>query len=288
MKLALGAAQFGSPYGIANQSGQVSREEVKEILTIARLNCIDTLDTAITYGESEACLGEVGLDDFKVITKLPAIPENIHNINSWVNNQIQASLKRLNTSSLYAILLHRPEQLLTSKGDALWRSLEKLKEDGVVKKIGISISDPSELDYLINSFSIDLVQTPFNLVDQRLSLSGWLEKLNTLGVEVHTRSAFLQGLLLMPVTAIHEKFKFWLPLFNTWQDWLLDNNTSAVEACIGFVQAYSQIDKIVVGVDSAQQIKQLIQAEKKASNSVWPDINCSDIDLINPANWNIL
>ena len=92
----------------------------------------------------------------------------------------------------------------------------------------------------------------------------------------------------MPVTAIHEKFKFWLPLFNTWQDWLLDNNTSAVEACIGFVQAYSQIDKIVVGVDSAQQIKQLIQAEKKASNSVWPDINCSDIDLINPANWNIL
>ena len=288
MKLALGTAQFGSPYGIANQSGQVSREEVKEILTIARLNYIDILDTAITYGESETCLGEVGYDGFKVITKLPAFSENIQNINSWVNNQMQASLKRLNTSSLYATLLHRPEQLLTSKGDALWRSLEKLKEDGVVKKIGISISDPSELDYLINSFSIDLVQTPFNLVDQRLSLSGWLEKLNTLGIEVHTRSAFLQGLLLMPVTAIHEKFKFWLPLFNTWHDWLLDNNTSAVEACIGFVQAYSQIDKMVVGVDSTQQLKQLIQAEKKPSNSVWPDINCSDRDLINPANWNIL
>ena len=288
MKLALGTAQFGSAYGIGNQSGQVSREELKEILTIARLNFIDTLDTAISYGESEACLGEVGLVDFKVITKLPAIPENIQNINSWVNNQMQASLKRLNTSPLYAILLHRPEQLLTSKGDVLWRSLEKLKEDGVVKKIGISISDPSELDYLINSFSIDLVQTPFNLVDQRLLLSGWLEKLYTLGVEVHTRSAFLQGLLLMPVTAIHEKFKFWLPLFNTWHEWLLDNNTSAVEACIGFVQEYSQIDKMIVGVDSTQQLKQLIEVEKKPSNTTWPDINCSDRDLINPANWNIL
>ena len=99
MKLALGTAQFGSPYGIANQSGQVSREEVKEILALARLNNIDTLDTAITYGESEACLGEVGLDGFKVITKLPAFTENIQNINSWVNNQMQASLKRLNTSS---------------------------------------------------------------------------------------------------------------------------------------------------------------------------------------------
>ena len=139
MKLALGTAQFGLPYGIANQSGQVSREEVKEILTIARLNYIDTLDTAITYGESEACLGEVGLDGFKVITKLPAFPENIQNINSWVNNQMQASLKRLNTSSLYATLLHRPEQLLTSKGDALWRSLEKLKEDGFIDNTTISL-----------------------------------------------------------------------------------------------------------------------------------------------------
>ena len=80
MKLALGTAQFGSAYGIANQSGRVSREEVKEIITLARLNFIDTLDTAIAYGESEACLGEVGVDDFMVITKLPAIPENIQNI----------------------------------------------------------------------------------------------------------------------------------------------------------------------------------------------------------------
>ena len=114
------------------------------------------------------------------------------------------------------------------------------------------------------------------------------EELNTLGVEVHTRSAFLQGLLLMPVTVIHEKFKLWLPLFDTWHDWLLDNDTSAVEACIGFVKAYSQIDKMVVGVDSTQQLKQLIQAEKKPSNIAWPDINCADRDLINPANWKLL
>ena len=287
MKLALGTVQFGLPYGISNQSGQVCQEEVKAILSEARLNYIDTLDTAITYGESETCLGAVGIDGFNVITKLPAFAGNIQNINSWVIDQIKSSLKRLNTSKLYAILLHRPDQLLTSKGDILWQSLEKLKKDGVVKKIGVSISDPSELDNLTNSFSIDLVQTPFNLVDQRLVLSGWLERLYASGVVVHTRSAFLQGLLLMPITAIPKKFKYWLPLLNTWHDWLLDNDISAAEACIGFVQAHSQIDKMVVGVQSKEQLKQLIQAEKNQANPVWPDINCSDKDLINPANWSI-
>lgn len=288
MKLALGTAQFGSPYGIANQSGKVSLEEVKQILTEARLSYIDTVDTAILYGESEICLGEVGLEGFKVITKLPSVPENIQNINNWVNNQMQASLKRLNKPSLYATLLHRPDQLLTSKGEALWRSLEKLKEDGVVKKIGVSISNPSELDYLSNNFSIDLVQAPFNLIDQRLVSSGWLEKLYLSGIEVHTRSAFLQGLLLMPINAIHRKFKHWLPLFNTWHNWLLNNNISALEACISFVQMHSQIEKFVVGVESKKQLKQLIQIEKEQTSIIFPNINCSDEKLINPSNWKLL
>ncbi len=288
MKLALGTVQFGLSYGIANKSGQVGQEEVKEILSVARLNYIDTLDTAITYGESEACLGEVGIDGFNVITKLPAFAGNIQSINSWVNDQIKTSLKRLNTSKLYAILLHRPEQLLTSKGDALWRSLEKLKEDGVVKKIGVSISNPSELDHLSNSFSIDLVQAPFNLIDQRLVSSGWLDKLYLSGIEVHTRSAFLQGLLLMPINEIPKKFKNWLPLFITWHDWLHDNNISALKACIGFVQMHSQIKKFVVGVESTKQLRQLIQVEKEQTSIVFPYINCSDEQLINPSNWNLL
>ena len=92
----------------------------------------------------------------------------------------------------------------------------------------------------------------------------------------------------MPATAIPEKFKHWLPLFNTWHDWLLDNNTSAAHACIGFVQAHPQIDKIVVGVESIQQLKQLIQAAKEPPNTAWPNINCSDEDLINPSNWDVL
>ena len=287
-RLALGTVQFGLPYGITNQSGQVSLEVAKDIIALARLSGIDTLDTAIAYGNSEASLGQIGVGDFKVITKLPALPENIANVDLWVRDQMHASLKRLNVTSVYGVLMHRSQQLIAPKGKDLYKTLGQLKAEGVVKKIGVSIYAPSELDSLMNVCQVDLVQAPFNLIDQRLQSSGWLQKLHDAGVEVHTRSAFLQGLLLIPVAAIPEKFKYWLPLFNTWQSWLFDNNISAAQACIGFVQAHPQIAKVVVGVESIQQLRQLTHKVKEQPYTVLPNINCSDEYLINPSNWNIL
>lgn len=286
-RLAIGTVQFGLPYGIANQSGQVSHEGAKGIIALARLSGIDTLDTAIAYGESESNLGDVGLDGFKVITKLPALPENIVDVNRWVRDQMLASLQRLNVTSVYGVLIHNSQQLLDPKGKDVYQMLGQLKAEGIVQKIGMSIYAPSELESLMNVCQIDLVQAPYSLIDQRLQSSGWIQKLHDLGVELHTRSAFLQGLLLMPVTAIPEKFKHWLPLFNTWHSWLRDNNTSAVQACIGFVQAHPQIAKVVVGVETIQQLEQLIQAEKETPNTEYPNINCFDEDLINPSNWNM-
>jgi aryl-alcohol dehydrogenase-like predicted oxidoreductase len=286
--LALGTVQFGLPYGISNKSGQVSCQAAKAIIALARSSGIDTIDTAIAYGESEACLGEIGLDGFKVITKLPAMPNNIEDVGFWVHDQMQASLQRLNVETVYGLLLHRSQQLLGPKGKALAQAIGQLKSEGVVQKIGVSIYDPSELDTVMNACTIDLVQAPFNLIDQRLQSSGWLQKLYDAGVEVHVRSVFLQGLLLMPAAEIPEKFKHWRPLFNNWHSWLLDNNISAAQACIGYVQDHPQIAKIVLGVENIQQLKQLIQAEKEPPNIGWPNIDCSDEHLINPSNWNAL
>ena len=286
MTLVLGTVQFGLPYGIANQNGQVSLDDAKKIIALARLSGIDTLDTAIAYGNSEASLGHIGVNGFKVITKLPILPENVSNVGLWVHNQIRESLQKLNVESVYAVLIHHSQQLLGPKGKDLYQSLEHLKTKGLVKKVGISIYDPIELDSVMNAFTIDLVQAPFNLIDQRLNSSGWLQKLYDQGVEVHARSVFLQGLLLMPATSIPEKFKNWLPLLNTWHEWLLDNNTLATQACIGFVQAHPQISKAVVGVQSTIQFGQLIQAANHSSMIQWPDISSNDENLINPSNWN--
>ena len=59
--LALGAVQFGLPYGISNSTGQVTLNAAESIISYATSKGIDTIDTAILYGDSETCLGKVGV-----------------------------------------------------------------------------------------------------------------------------------------------------------------------------------------------------------------------------------
>lgn len=285
MKIALGTVQFGLPYGVANQTGQVSREEARDILAYA-LECgIDTLDTAVAYGESEACLGEIGADGFKLVTKLPALPECVSDVDSWVKEQTQASLRRLNVNNVYGLLLHRSQLLAGNRGRALAQALQRLKADGLVNKIGVSIYSPAELEVIIQSCQIDLIQAPFNLLDRRLHTSGWLFRLHDSGIEIHARSAFLQGLLLLPRTRIPSKFMAWDALWNSWHKWQVDNAISAVEACLNFPLSFPEIDRVVVGIDSKTQLKELVQATRSQRVKSLPDLACNDERLINPANW---
>jgi aryl-alcohol dehydrogenase-like predicted oxidoreductase len=287
-RLALGTVQFGLSYGIANKAGQVTRPEAKAMLQLASTNGIDTLDTAIAYGDSEMCLGEVGTEDFKVVTKLPAIPVDCADVSDWVQQQVSASLSRLGVTSVYGLLLHRPEQLLGPNGTELYRVLQTLKDNGQVQKVGVSIYSPEELEALTPQFRFDLVQAPFNLVDRRLYRSCWLQRLKDDGVEVHTRSAFLQGLLLMTQADIPDKFLPWSGLWQKWHRWLADYNGSAIQACLAFPLSFSEIDQVVVGADSVNQLAQIVSATNSPPISELPDLQCEDEDLINPAHWSKL
>lgn len=285
MRLALGTAQFGLSYGIANQDGQVTRAVAKAMLQLAAANGIDTLDTAIAYGESEACLGEVGIQRFKLVTKLPAVPDGCADVNGWVREQVDASLARLGVGAVYGLLLHRPQQLLERGGKVLYRSLQDLKEAGCVQKVGVSIYAPSELEALTAQYYFDLVQAPFNLVDRRLHTTGWLQRLNDEGVEIHTRSAFLQGLLLMPQADIPGKFAPWGELWGKWHDWLAQHTVSAVQACLAFPLLFPEISRVVVGADTVSQLEQIISAAVDPTLVDLPDLRCEEENLINPARW---
>lgn len=286
--LALGTVQFGLPYGIANSDGQVTRSTAKAMLQLAAANGIDMLDTAIAYGESETCLGEVGTQGFKLVTKLPSVPEGCTDVSGWVREQVAASLARLGVNAVYGLLLHRPEQLLGAEGKAFYQTLQELKESGLVQKVGVSIYAPSELEVLTSRYRIDLVQAPFNLVDRRLHTTGWLKRLNDAGIEVHTRSAFLQGLLLMPYEAIPPKFARWAELWSRWHEWLSRHNISPVQACLAFPLLFPEIDRVVVGADSVGQLEQIISAAASVVTDELPDLHCDAEDLINPSHWSRL
>jgi aryl-alcohol dehydrogenase-like predicted oxidoreductase len=287
-RLSLGTAQFGSCYGIANSLGQVSAAEAKALLQVAAADDVNTLDTAIGYGEAEELLGKLGVQGFNVVTKLPALPDDCADVSGWVQEQVNASLSRLDITQIYGLLLHRPEQLLGANGSALYHALLALKDNRQVQKVGISIYSPTELDVLMPRYRFDLVQAPFNVIDQKLHRSGWMRRLKDDDIEIHTRSTFLQGLLLMPQADIPEKFSPWSDLWRVWHQWLLKNQVSAVQACLAFPLAYPEIDRIVLGVNSTSQLSEIMSAAKKPLPADLPDIYCDDENIIYPTNWNRL
>jgi aryl-alcohol dehydrogenase-like predicted oxidoreductase len=284
-RLALGTAQFGLNYGIANKCGQVTKFQTKAILRLLMQRGIDMLDTAIAYGESESCLGEIGVENFQIITKLPLIPEDCVDVVSWIKEQIQASFKRLKVKQIYGLLLHRPNQLLTNYGKAIYQALQELKAIGQVQKIGVSIYNPEELKALISQYKLDLVQAPFNLVDRRLQRTGWLQRLKDNDIEVHCRSIFLQGLLLLAKHEFPAKFAPWWGLWNKWQDWLEHSSVSAIQACLLFPLSFAEIDRVVVGVDNVSQLEEIIVLTKCNNSIAFPDLSCEEEKFISPIHW---
>jgi aryl-alcohol dehydrogenase-like predicted oxidoreductase len=258
------------------------------MLRFASQKGVDLIDTAISYGDSENCLGELGTEGFKLVTKLPAIPEDCFDVNDWVKNELKASMARMRVTSVYGLLLHRPYQLLDIKGSALYKSLQCLKENGIVQKIGISVYSPQELDDLMPKYPIDLVQAPFNLIDRRLYRSGWLKRLKEKGVELHTRSTFLQGLLLLKKVNIPENFSSWDKFWHKWHNWLAETELSPIQACLAFSLSFKEIDKIVVGADNLYQLTQILNIKNSFVLSEFPNLECKDENLINPTTWKML
>jgi aryl-alcohol dehydrogenase-like predicted oxidoreductase len=280
MRLALGTVQFGLSYGIANTHGQVAQDEIGAILATARHSGVDTLDTAIAYGDSEARLGQAGVVGFRLVSKLPKL-ESAEGIDMIV----RGSLQRLGIPMLHGLLLHRSEDLTGTHAQAIHTALSGLKADGLVRKIGVSIYDPTELEPIVSRFAIDMVQAPYNVIDRRLETSGWLGQLKDAGVEVHTRSALLQGLLMMAGTDRPPYFSRWASLWTRWDAWLAASGATPLAAALGFALADQRIDRVVLGVDSAVQLREVLSAAKLGSPPVPAELASDDIDLINPARW---
>jgi aryl-alcohol dehydrogenase-like predicted oxidoreductase len=284
MKLALGTAQFGSAYGIASPQPQIGFLESKAIIDSAFRQGMTVLDTAMGYGESEARLGQIGVHPWKVISKLPEVPAG-ENGTTWIANAVKQSLEKLKIESLYGLLLHRPAQLLSDKGPAIYAVLQRLKADGLVQKIGVSIYQPGELDSIFSVAEVDLVQSPLSVLDRRLITSGWLDRLADRGVEVHARSVFLQGRLLMSADQRPAKFDRWADLWARYHKWTASTGLTPLQVCIAYVSALPQVQQVVVGVNGLNHINEILQAQTRQEPIWTPDLATEDEQLLNPLAW---
>ena len=114
-RIAIGTAQYGMNYGIANKTGKISDLEMNRILNKAKDNNILTIDTAKSYGDCEQKLGKQVVDEFKVITKVSNLTRPRNNTNDFVLEELKDSLGKLNLNNLDTLLLHRSKDLLDYK-----------------------------------------------------------------------------------------------------------------------------------------------------------------------------
>jgi hypothetical protein len=124
-----------------------------------------------------------------------------------------------------------------------------------------------------------------NVFDRRIVDSGLLARLQGAGVEVHLRSAFLQGLLLMSATAVPTTFAPWQPRFERWQAWCRENSLTPLQACLAHVRSAAPGAKIVVGCDNAEQFAEILEAVRQPPLEVPDEFRSGDLRLINPALW---
>jgi len=210
-ELVLGTVQFGLPYGITNVNGQVDKNEAKKILNFAKKVGINTLDTAISYGNSENTLGEIGVKGFKIITKTSPLRNNV----SEVIKNFHQSLNKLGVKQVEGLLIHNFQDTKEKMFNVLLNELNNFKKAGLIRKIGFSTYNPEEIDFLLSNYEFDLIQVPFNVFDTRLIEGGQLNALKNRNIEVHARSIFLQGVLLNFDT-LSNYFSTWKNKFFYW------------------------------------------------------------------------
>ena len=280
-KLIIGTAQFGMQYGVANKKGIPTDQELKKIFRFADQYNINSVDTARAYGNCESRLGKLNLTHFNIYTKL-----HFYDDYKILLENVIKSCNRLNNNSLEGLLLHG---ILDFKNfNKFFSYFNKLKELGLTKKIGVSIYNPDELSYLLNNVQIDLVQIPLNILNRNFFPKKLLEEVKSRKIEIHARSIFLQGLLLMDSSMRPNYFQKWSSLFDRWDEWLVEEKLSSVQACLSFALNNNYIDKVIIGIDSFQQLLDIVNEIKTLKKFNIPEeISSQDKNLINPAMWKI-
>jgi len=272
-KIGLGSVQFGIPYGVSNSVGQTSPEEVAKILYYSNKSGITIIDTASAYGNAECILGGNDLNRFKIISKFLPQEES-----DSIGLQLNKSLSNLRIDSLYGYLAHRPLNLI--KNQKQWEELLTLKQEKKIRKIGFSLNDPHEFEMLYQKGMIpDLVQVPYNYFDNRFK--NILIDLKADGCEIHTRSAFLQGLFF---TNVKNLSSFFNEVKNEIEGLQIKYDTMLPGVLLKHVLSLSFIDVVIMGVENEKQLINNLININSAPLLESNNFNYSE-SVISPINW---
>lgn len=296
MKLIVGAAQFGSPYGITNYRQSVPDEaELKAILDYAYENGIESIDTAEAYGNAnerlQACLKRAQRK-FKIINKILRFPLKEKSALDLLKNSLLEEKEKFGGDAFDCIMLHHAPSL---EGFTQWDFLESLKAEGLCKKIGLSINKQEDYFLVSEKLEINIIQAPFNLLNQNILDLKFVNTLTSRACHIHVRSVFLQGLLLTGCSALPDYLEALRPFLVRAEALSESFEESMATLCFLFILRHPFIDKIIIGVQSKGELEELTTSYKRAlelsrKNTLidWDKYNCSIPALVDPTEWGSL
>jgi aryl-alcohol dehydrogenase-like predicted oxidoreductase/RimJ/RimL family protein N-acetyltransferase len=280
-KLSLGTAQLGMNYGINNVHGKIKINEAKNIVKYCKNLGIRSIDTAVLYGDAEKTLGKIGIQDFKITSKLPFINnKKLKSIESIVKN----SLKNLKIKKLECLLIHSSKNLERNTREIL-RKMKKLKSKGLVSKIGISITKFDDLLRIVNKYNFDVVQLPYNIIDRRIESKKIINLLKKKNIKVQIRSIFLQGLLFKQYPKIIDTVYINSNYSSRIKKFLSKSKNNKLCYMLNFIYRNHFPFNYIFGIDSLNQLKDIAKI-KINDNLNFKYLKSNNQKLINPSLWN--
>jgi aryl-alcohol dehydrogenase-like predicted oxidoreductase len=293
-RIALGTAQLGMDYGVANQSGRPSEDQVQALVGAAVAQGLDWFDTAAAYGNSEAVLGRafanLGVQErVNVSSKGSDIAADGQTLTACVT----ASLQRLGLARLHAWLLH--DENLLGAWDRVGDEAQALHDENRVGSFGLSAYYPENALRAVEQHGLTAVQFPASPMDRRFLRNRVASRLATAGAQLQVRSVFLQGLCLMDAAQVPRHIFRGREAVQTLTGFCARHGLERDHFCLHYVlQRTAAVGaRLVIGVEHQGQLMRnsallagpgVDPACLDEWDALWPD----DLDdLILPFRWNV-
>ena len=284
-RLILGTASLASNYGISNPKNETDKLRAPELIAAAQKIGISNFDTAPVYGDAEKLLGKY-LE--KKVTNQIDSKISMVDCNSFIKIQtsIKLSLDRIEVDHLDVLYLHEEEALFQTSNSDLISDLQKLREMGYFKKIGISVYSVEQLEKINAHFpQIEVIQVPENICDRRFRKSKLVEELADSGTEFVVRSIFLQGLLLMKPADVHARMSSALPAIESLNKFSFQEERSLTDLCLAYAMNLKWCSGVIISAYSAKQLHELVASSYLLPSNWEKEVEVMPDECIDPRKW---
>ncbi|CAL1520738.1 aldo/keto reductase [Chitinophaga sp. MM2321] len=288
-EVAFGGVEIGMPYGIGVNSAadMVSENEAIRLLHASTDAGINFFDTARLYGNSETIMGKAFAGrrkDVVISTKCRGFRDKQGNlppdneIKKIIEISVSESLLALQTDYVDVFMLHQADEEIL-ENQAIAKAFTDLEKRGITRAIGASTYTTNETEKAISSGLWDVLQVPYNLMDQRQS--ELFDEAKQRGIGIVIRSVLLKGLLSDRGKELHPALQDVQQHIQRYDDLLGADFADLPTLAIKFALSSEQVAAVLIGMDRMEYLRQaLIIADglymhpdglKRAQGLAYPD-----------------